>query len=208
MILGDKEYVLYGKPYIEDILCGLKFRISSKSFYQVNPKQTEKLYNKALELAELKKNFVLIDAYCGVGTIGIIAANRVKEVISVELNKDAVKDAISNAKINNIKNITFYNEDASVFLDKFSENKDINVNKKVDVLIMDPPRSGSTKLFINSILKLAPNKVVYISCNPESLARDLKYFVESKKYKVMKILPFDCFPMTSHVECIALLSRK
>lgn len=201
MILGDREIVLYGKGYIEDILCGLKFRISPKSFYQVNPTQTEKLYQKALELADLDEKMSILDAYCGVGTIGLIAAKDVKRVSCVELNYDAVKDGISNAKLNGIKNVDFYNADATEFINTMAAQK-----AKLDVLLMDPPRSGSTKDFIESVISLAPKRVVYISCNPETLARDLESFMP--KYKALKIIPFDCFAMTSHVECVCLLSKK
>lgn len=202
MILGEKEYILYGKPYIEDILCDLKFRISSKSFYQVNPVQTEKLYKIALESLDLNKKMILLDAYCGVGTIGLIASLKVKEVIGVELNKEATKDAIINAKLNNIKNIKFYNEDASRFLENLALSE-----QKIDVLIMDPPRFGSTEIFIKSVLKIKPKNIIYISCNPETLARDLKFFVTNNKYKVDKIMPVDCFAQTGHVETICLMSR-
>lgn len=201
MILGDREIVLYGKGYIEDILCGLRFRISPKSFYQVNPTQTEKLYQKALELADLDEKMSILDAYCGIGTIGLIAAKDVKRVSCVELNSDAVKDGISNAKLNGIKNVDFYNADATEFINTMAAQK-----AKLDVLLMDPPRSGSTKDFIESVISLAPKRVVYISCNPETLARDLESFMP--KYKALKIIPFDCFAMTSHVECVCLLSKK
>ena len=202
MVLGDREIILYGKGYIEDILCGLKFRISSKSFYQVNPIQTEKLYTQALKLAKLEKDMYILDAYSGVGTIGLIAAKDVKKVISVELNRDAVRDGISNAKVNSIKNVEFYNADATEFISSMARER-----SKIDVLIMDPPRSGSTKEFISSVLSLEPKRVVYISCNPETLERDLQSFIIGKKYKISSINPFDCFAMTSHVECIALLVR-
>ncbi len=201
MVLGEKEHILYGKGYIEDVLCGLRFRISAKSFYQVNPVQTQKLYEKALSLAKLSKNMTVVDAYSGVGTIGLIAAKDVKKVISVELNKDATKDAISNAKLNSIKNVDFYNADAGDFLREMAASE-----AEVDVLIMDPPRTGSTPVFIDSVLKLSPQKVIYISCNPETLERDLRQFVKGG-YEAVKIVPFDCFAMTSHVETIVLLSK-
>ena len=133
-----KKLVLYGKGYIEDILCGVKFQISAKSFYQVNPIQTEVLYNKAMEMAKLKGNETVIDAYCGIGTIALIVSRKVKNVIGVEVNKDAIKDAIKNAKQNNIKNAYFYNDDAGDFMVKLA-----NENKNIDLVIMDPPRSGS-----------------------------------------------------------------
>ncbi|MDR7855192.1 23S rRNA (uracil(1939)-C(5))-methyltransferase RlmD [Tissierella sp.] len=202
VVLGDEEIVLYGKGYIEDILCGVKFQISAKSFYQVNSIQTEVLYNKAIEMAKLKGNETIIDAYCGIGTIGLIMANKVKDVIGVEVNKDAVKDAIRNAKQNNIKNAYFYNEDAGDFMVKLA-----NENKKIDLVMMDPPRAGSDEKFLSSLVKLSPEKIVYISCNPETQARDLRYLVK-KGYEVEEIQPVDMFPQTEHVETVCLLERK
>ncbi len=203
MVLGDKEQVMYGKGFIEDTLCGYKFRISPKSFYQINSVQTETLYSKAIKFADLKNKETVIDAYCGIGTIGMIASKHAKEVIGVELNRDAVKDAKINAKINEVKNITFYNNDAGKFMLGLAEEE-----KKIDVVFMDPPRSGSDTPFMSSVLKLAPKKIVYISCGPETLARDLKYLTKSGEYKVSKIGVVDMFPWTGHVETVVLLSRK
>ena len=202
MVLGEKETVIYGKGYIEDTLCGCTFRISPKSFYQVNPVQTEILYNKAITYAGLTGKEKVIDAYCGTGTIGLIAASKAKEVIGVELNRDAVKDAVINAKRNNIKNEQFYNADAGKFMVELSEQ-----NKKVDVVFMDPPRSGSDEAFLSSVVKLAPKKVVYVSCNPETLARDLKYLTRHG-YQAVECQPCDMFPFTKHVETVVLLSHK
>lgn len=202
MVLGDREQVLYGKGYITDQLCGCTFRISSKSFYQVNPVQTEILYNKAITYAGLTGKEKVIDAYCGTGTIGLIAASQAKEVIGVELNRDAVKDAVINAKRNNIKNEQFYNADAGKFMVELAEQ-----NEKVDVVFMDPPRSGSDEAFLSSVVKLAPKKVVYVSCNPETLARDLKYLTRHG-YQAVECQPCDMFPFTKHVEAICLLSKK
>jgi 23S rRNA (uracil1939-C5)-methyltransferase len=201
MILGEQEKVMYGKGYIEDTLSGCTFRISSKSFYQVNSIQTEKLYSKALELAKLTGKETLVDAYCGIGTIGLIASPYVKEVIGVELNKDAVRDAISNAKRNNITNANFYQCDAGDFMKQLAEQ-----GKNVDVVMMDPPRSGSTEVFIDSIATLAPQKVVYVSCNPETLARDLAYF-KKKGYAAKEAYGVDMFPWTDHVECCVRIER-
>ena len=199
MVLGDREQVIYGKGYIEDVLCGKRFRISPKSFYQVNPVQTEKLYQKALEFADLKGNEVVVDAYCGTGTIGMIAAAKAGKVIGVELNADAVRDARNNAKANGIKNIQFYQNDAGKFLVEMAEQQ-----AKVDVVLMDPPRSGSDEAFLSSVVKMAPEKVVYISCNPETLVRDLKYLTK-KGYKVMRGVGVDMFPFTEHCEvCVAV----
>ncbi len=201
MVLGEKESVIYGKGYIEDTLCGCTFRISPKSFYQVNPVQTEILYNKAIEYAGLTGRERVIDAYCGTGTIGLIAASRAKEVIGVELNRDAVKDAIINAKRNNIKNEQFYNADAGQFMVEMAEQ-----NEKVDVVLMDPPRAGSDEAFLSSVVKLSPEKIVYVSCNPETLARDLKYLTKHG-YKAVECQPCDMFPFTKHVESCVLLCR-
>ena len=202
MVLGEREIVLYGKGYIEDTLCGLTYRISPKSFYQINPVQTEKLYQTAVDYAGLTGNEVVLDAYCGIGTIGMTASSKAKEVIGVELNKDAVKDAIANAKINGIKNVRFYNKDASDFIMDMASQ-----NAKCDVIFMDPPRSGSTEKFLDCVASLAPKRVVYISCDPTTLARDLKY-ITKKGYRVTKIQPVDMFVGTKHVETVALLSLK
>ena len=201
MVLGDREIVLYGKGYIEDELCGRRFIISPKSFYQVNPVQTEKLYNKAIEYAHLTGNERVIDAYCGIGTIGITAAGKAGEVIGVELNPDAVKDAVKNARLNAVKNISFYKNDASDFMQNMAAS-----GETADVVIMDPPRAGSDERFIDAVALLAPEKVVYISCAPETLARDLEYF-EKKGYRAKKAQAFDMFPMTGHVETCCLLER-
>ena len=179
MVLGDRETTIYGKGYIEDVLCGLRFRISSKSFYQINPVQTEKLYGKAMELAGLSGTERVIDAYCGIGTIGMVAAKFAKEVIGVELNPDAVRDAVKNAKHNQMKNIRFYQEDAGRFMEKMAA-----LGEKADVVFMDPPRSGSTEQFMKSVVTLAPKKIVYISCDPQTQARDLKYLTRHG-YKAM-----------------------
>ena len=201
MVLGEQERILYGKGYIEDILCEKRFAISPRSFYQVNPQQTEVLYQRAIGMAQLKKGQRVLDAYCGIGTIGMIASKQVKEVIGVELNRDAVRDAIGNAKGNGVKNIRFYQADAGEFMVAMAEQ-----GEKMDVVFMDPPRAGSDEAFLQSVIKLAPKKVVYISCNPETLARDLGYLTK-KKYKVTKICPVDMFPFTDHCEVITCLQR-
>lgn len=202
MILGEREIVLYGKGFIEDILCGKRFRISPKSFYQVNPIQTEILYNKAIEYAKLTGKERVIDAYCGIGTIGIIASDKAKEIIGVELAKDSFKDAITNAKANKINNIRFINADAGEFMIELAENKE-----PIDLVLMDPPRSGSDEAFLKSLVSLSPKKVVYISCNPETLARDLQY-LSNNGYKTQIIQPIEMFPFTEHIECVVLISRK
>jgi len=185
-----------------DTLCGCSFRISSRSFYQVNPVQTEKLYTKALELAGLTGKETVVDAYCGIGTIGIIASKKAQNVIGVELNQDAVRDAINNAKMNQISNIRFFCNDAGRFLVNMAE-----AGEKADVVIMDPPRSGSTEEFMDSIAKMGAKKVVYVSCNPETLARDLVY-MKKLGYKAKEAVGFDMFPATEHVETVVLLSHK
>ena len=202
MILGERELVLYGKGYIEDTLCEKTFRISAKSFYQVNPIQTELLYKKAIELAALTGKERVIDAYCGIGTIGLIASDAAKEVLGIEVNPDAVRDAIRNAKANRVKNIQFYRADAGTYMVQMAEQ-----DMRADVVLMDPPRAGSDEAFLSSVVKLAPERIVYISCNPETLARDLKY-LKQKGYEVGKAWPYDMFPWTGHVETVCLLSRK
>ena len=202
MILGELNIVLYGKGYIQDELCGYTFRISPHSYYQINPVQTERLYKKAIRLADLKGKERVLDAYCGIGTIGMIASKHAKEVIGVELNREAVKDAIGNAKGNGVKNIRFYQADAGEFMVAMAER-----GAGMDVVFMDPPRAGSAEAFLQSVARLAPKKIVYISCNPETMARDLKYLTK-KKYEVSKICPVDMFPFTEHVECIVSMVRK
>ena len=201
MVLGKRNIVLKGKGYIEDVLCGCRFRISPTSFYQINHQQTEKLYKKAIQLADISKNDTVIDAYCGIGTIGIVASKKAGKVIGVELNSEAVSDAKINASINNIKNVTFVNADAGDFLVEYAKNA------KADVVIMDPPRSGSTPEFLNSLLKIKPDRIVYISCGPDTQARDIKVLVKGG-YKVTACQPFDLFPHTEHVETVVLLSQQ
>lgn len=203
LVLGDNQKVLYGKGYIEDILCECRFRISPKSFYQINPVQTEVLYNKAMEYADLKGDETVLDTYCGIGTIGIVAAKRgAGRVIGVELNGDAVRDAIVNAKANSLKNIRFFKGDASEFMYEVSKE-----DEKPDVVFMDPPRAGSDERFLNSLIKMSPKTVVYVSCNPETLARDLDFMCKNSNYKVKKLQPVDMFPHTAHIEAVVLLEQ-
>ena len=202
MVLGNRSEVLFGDGYITENLGDFVFRISPKAFYQINPIQTEVLYNTTLEFAGLTGKETVIDAYCGTGTIGIFASPKAKKVVGVELNPDAVKDARVNAKLNSAENTEFYNADAGEFLADAAAS-----NEKYDVVIMDPPRSGSTVKFLKSVVKLAPKTVVYVSCNPETLARDLMFLVRNG-YKVKKIQPVDMFPHTNHVETVVLLSHK
>ena len=201
MVLGDKEQVIFGRGYIEDQICGYTFRISPKSFYQVNPVQTQLLYQKAIEYAALTGRETVVDAYCGTGTIGIAASKNADRVIGVELNKDAVRDAVVNAKTNGIKNIQFYQKDAGQFLVQIAQN-----GERVDVLFMDPPRNGSDETFLSCVGKLAPNRIVYVSCNPETLKRDLE-FLKKFKYRMVEATPYDLFPFTGHVETVCLFSK-
>lgn len=201
MVLGEREQVIYGKGYIEDELCGRRFRISPKSFYQVNPVQTERLYGKAMEYAGLTGKETVLDAYCGTGTIGMIASEHAGKVLGVELNADAVRDARNNARSNHIKNIEFYQNDAGRFMLDMAEQ-----GVRLDVLFMDPPRSGSDESFLSSVCRIKPERVVYISCNPETLIRDLKYLTRHG-YVVEKSVPVDMFPFTDAIESIVLLSK-
>ncbi len=201
MVLGEREKPIHGAGYIRDELCGCKFRISPKSFYQVNPVQTEILYSTAMEFAGLTGKETVIDAYCGIGTISLVAAKHAKKVIGVELNKDAVHDAKINAKENMIRNVVFKEGDAGRFMVEMAAN-----GESADVVFMDPPRAGSDERFLSSLVKMKPKKVVYISCNPVTLERDLKYLVK-KGYEVKKIQPVDMFPFTEHVETVVLLSK-
>lgn len=202
MVLGEKEQVIYGKGYIEDELCGKRFKISAKSFYQVNAVQTEVLYQKAVKYAGLTGKEKVVDAYCGIGTISLAAAGGAQKVIGVELNRDAVRDAVTNAKSNHIKNVDFYSNDAGRFLTQMAD-----AGEKVDVVFLDPPRSGSTEEFLDALLRVNPERVVYISCNPETLARDLRYLTEKSAYRVAEATPVDMFPFTEHVETVVLLSK-
>ena len=202
LVLGEKNITLYGEGYIEDTIFEYFFRISPKSFYQINPVMTNILYSKAIEYMNLTGKETVIDAYCGTGTIGILASKNAKQVIGVELNADAVRDAKYNAKRNDIKNINFYTADASGFMVEMA-----NYNQKADVVIMDPPRAGSDKRFMSSVVALSPDRVVYISCNPQTLARDLEYFV-THGYGVRRIQPVDMFPHTEHIECCVLLIKS
>ena len=207
MVLGDRNIVCYGPGFIEDELMGLKFRISPDSFYQVNAYQTEKLYTKALEYAFYDNKTTgktVIDTYCGTGTIGMCMADKAKNVIGIELNASAVKDAVQNAKKNGINNIEFVKADATEWMQEYQDK--IRLNAKDYILIMDPPRSGSTDAFISAAANTGIEHIVYVSCNPETLARDLRTFIK-KKYKVKKISPIDMFPWTDHVETVVLLCR-
>ena len=202
LVLGERENVLYGSGYIEDILCGMRFRISSRSFYQINPVQTEVLYGKAVELAALTGKETVIDAYCGIGTIGLIASRSAGQVVGAELNLEAVTDAVANAQLNQAENIRFVAADAGEFMAEMAD-----AGQKADVVFMDPPRAGSDEAFLSSLVQLMPERIVYISCNPETQARDLAYLTK-QGYRVQAIQPVDMFPHTNHVETVVLLSQQ
>lgn len=203
VVLGEHERVLYGSNFLEDTLCGLRFRISPRSFYQINHQQTEVLYTLAIRALHLKGNETVLDAYCGIGTIAMFVARFVKQVIGVEINKEAIGDAKVNAGINHIHNIRFVCDDAGKFMARLAANKE-----KLDIVIMDPPRSGSSEAFIKSLVRVGPNHVLYISCNPQTLIRDLEVFKKYAYHVSGEIMPVDLFPQTFHVESVVLMSRK
>ena len=202
VILGKENIVIHGDGYIYDILGDYTFKISPMSFYQVNPVQAEVLYNTAIEMAELNKDDILFDLYCGIGTIGIFASKYVKKVYGIEIVEDAIKDAKENAKINEIENIEFYAGDAQKVFANLMEKKQIYP----DAIIVDPPRKGLDNKTIENVLAVEPKKFVYISCNPATMVRDLKLLEE--KYEITKVIPVDMFPYTSHTESIAVLKLK
>ena len=196
--------IIYGKGYITDSLCGLKFRISPVSFYQVNPYMAEKLYRIAMNMAMLRPDDVVIDAYCGTGTITLIAAScGAGEAIGIESNPEAVKDAEANARMNGISNARFINADASKYMKEAAKR-----GERCDVLFLDPPRSGATEEFLAAAGRMAPDRIVYVSCNPESLQRDLRYIRRFLPYRIIGIQPVDMFPGSEHVETIVLLQRE
>ncbi len=201
LVLGEKQTVLYGGGYITDELLGRRFRVSPKSFYQINYHMTERLYAAALDFAAIQKTDRVIDAYAGVGTIGLLASDRAKEVLSIESNPEASADAKKNARLNGIQNMRFLCADATEALREMAKARE-----KADVVILDPPRAGSTPAFIRSVSALKPPRVVYVSCNPETLARDLQLFVK-EGYRVKRCQPVDMFPYTLHVETVCLMSR-
>lgn len=202
IVLGDKERVLYGPGFIYDTIGKLKFKISSRSFYQVNTIGMNMLYKKAIENANVGPSDILLDTYCGVGTIGLLASHACKQVYGVELNPDAYHDACLNARINNIKNIKFFNDDSTKFMTKLAA-----AGEHIDVLIMDPPRDGSTDQFIESVGKLKPKRIIYVSCDPKTQVRDL-YKLSNVGYHLNQVEAFDMFPRTFNLECIATLSYK
>lgn len=202
VILGNKNIILYGDGYIEDKLGDYTFKISTMSFYQINPIQTEKLYSLAIKKAELTGNETILDLYCGIGTIGIFASKHVKQVYGIEIIPQAIEDAKENAKINNIKNAEFMVGDVESTLSKL-----INKSKIIpEIVFVDPPRKGLDNTTIQNLLKVEPKKIIYISCNPATLVRDLKIFEE--KYEIKEITPVDMFPWTKHCEVVTVLNLK
>lgn len=201
MVLGKKQQVIYGPGYIKDRLCGMEFKISPRAFYQVNPPQAQKLYEKVIEYAGLSGKETVMDAYCGTGTIGMIAAPYAANVIGVELNRDAVRDAIAGARENRLSNIRFYQADAGDMAMEMAGERE-----KVDVVLMDPPRTGSSEKFLEALIMLKPERIVYVSCNPETLARDLGYLC-GRGYQMKKGAMVDMFPFTDDVETVVALNR-
>lgn len=218
VIFGESETTLYGPGFILDKLCGLSFRISSQSFYQVNVVQTEVLYRRAIEMAVLTGAETVIDAYCGTGTIGLVAARGIEgeeglvppqkgaaRVIGVDQVASAIKDARANARHNGIKNAEFVVDDAGQFMREFASDG-ADEKRDQNIVFMDPPRAGASEEFLDSLCVLAPQRVVYISCNPQTQARDVAY-LSKKGYRLKRIQPVDMFPHTKHVECIVMLSK-
>lgn len=201
VILGEKCLTLWGRGYIEDELCSLRFALSPLSFYQVNRIQTQRLYGKAAEYASLSGDEVLLDLYCGTGTIGLTMADKAKKLIGVEIVPQAVEDAKKNAEKNGVTNSEFICADAPEAAAQLKKR-----GTKPDVIILDPPRKGCTPDLIETVAEMNPDRVVYVSCDPATLARDCKIFTE-KGYTLREYTPFDLFPSTSHVETVALLSR-
>lgn len=201
-ILGDKTITLYGDDKIIDYIGDLKFKISALSFFQVNPMQTEVLYEKTLEYADLTGDETVFDLYCGIGSISLFLAKKAKKVYGIEIVKEAIEDARENAKINHIDNAEFYTGKAEEIFPRLYEQ-----GIKADVVIIDPPRKGCEEEVLNTIIEMQPKKVIYVSCNPSTLARDLKY-LDEHGYKTVEIQPVDMFPHTMHVETVVKLQRK
>ena len=202
VILGEKEEILWGDGYIYDTLGDYKFKISPKSFYQINPVQTEVLYHIAIEYAKLTRKETVFDLYCGIGTIGIFASSFAKKIYGIEVVEDAIKDAKENAKNNHIDNIEFYVGEVENIFPELVEKQKI----EPDVVFLDPPRKGSDEKTLQTLLTIRPKKIIYIRCNPATLARDLKKI--EKQYEIKKVQPVDMFPYTKHVECVSLLCLK
>lgn len=202
VILGARSNVLWGRDVIYDELDGVRFAISARSFYQVNPVQTEVLYAKALEYADLSGRETVIDAYCGIGTISLFLARRAQRVYGVEVVPEAVEDARRNAALNGMDNVTFVAGEAETIIPQWAEE-----GMRADVIVVDPPRKGCDQRLLDAILTMAPRRLVYVSCNPATLARDLKYLAACG-YAVQEAQPVDMFPQTVHVECVTSLIHK
>ncbi len=202
VILGQKNINIFGNGYIEDKLGDYIFKISPLSFYQVNPIQVKKLYNIGVEMAQISKEDTVFDLYCGIGTISLFMSKYAKKVYGIEIIREAIDAANENAKINNVNNTEFYAGDVEIVLDDLIKNKGITA----DIVMFDPPRKGLDRNTINNILMIKPKKIVYISCNPATLIRDLALFEEL--YEIKTIVPVDMFPWTSHVECVAVLQLR
>lgn len=200
VILGNKFSTIWGESYITDNLCGLKFKISPESFYQINHDQTQKLYDLSKKILKLSGNENILDLYCGIGTIGLTMADKVKKLTGIEIVNAAILNAYENARLNDIKNANFICSDSARVVGNF-------LNTSVDVIILDPPRKGCEESVLEDIIKIFPEKILYISCNPATLARDLKKLC-CEKYEILKVCPVDLFPRTPHVETCVLLGRK
>ena len=198
LVLLEEDKVLYGSGYLQDKIDDLVFRLSPRSFYQVNPMQMIHLYQKAIELAEIKSHEIVMDTYSGIGTLSLLAAKKAKKVIAIEVNKQAHNDAVYNKKMNKTNPIEFVCSDVEVFMNHYTEN--------VDVLLMDPTRDGATEAFLHSVLKLRPKRIVYVSCEPKTQVRDIKTL--QKAYTIKHIQPVDMFSQTEHVECVTLLELR
>ncbi|MEL4026389.1 23S rRNA (uracil(1939)-C(5))-methyltransferase RlmD [Lysinibacillus endophyticus] len=201
VILGNETVTLWGKDFIEDTIGDVRFEISARSFYQVNPVQTEVLYKQALDYAQLTGDETVIDAYCGIGTISLFLAQKAKQVMGVEIVEQAIEDAKRNAEINGFTNTYFEAGPAEEVIPRWYAD-----GKMADVLVVDPPRKGCDEALLNTIIEQKPKRVVYVSCNPATLARDLR-ILEDGGYKTMEVQPVDMFPQTTHVECVTLMSR-
>lgn len=201
MVLGEQEKVLYGPGFIRDSLCGLTFRLSARSFYQINPPQTQRLYEAAVAAANLTGRELVMDAYCGTGTIGLIAAAHAGQVLGVERSREAVRDAEANARRNGVRNIRFLCADAGEQMARWAADA-----RRPDVVLLDPPRAGCSPQFLQALMHMGPKRAVYISCDPETQARDLAVLCDA--YRVTGLQPVDLFPHTRHIECIAALEKR
>lgn len=202
VILGRKTNILWGEEYIHDFIGDIKFAISAKSFYQVNPTQTKKLYDKALEYANLSGDETVIDAYCGIGTISLFLAQKAKKVYGVEVVREAIDDAKKNAKLNHMDNVEFFVGEAEKVMPWWKAQ-----GLKPDVIVVDPPRKGCEESLLKTMIEMNPKRIVYVSCNPSTLARDLN-ILEQAGYHTKEVQPVDMFPQTGHVECVALIELK